>query len=218
MAFRAGQSRSSNSSAGRLSAGVVAAGLLSSGLIEWSLGYPVPAATAGARSAAYSIHMLARIPSRCVIRDVSRILILTREDAYGETGPLHGTARFRVECNVPYVLETASIQPRHRPRARLIPLSAVVDPPSLPVAPEELPGASPEPATELRCYLSGAGADKEDCPSHAAAALSPVLPRATAKLHVAQPDAQIDSEQRSLESVAGHVEYDVVTIEIGSRL
>lgn len=179
-----------------------------------------PAAFAQTRSAAYSIHLRASIPSRCTVRDIGRILILTRDDAYGDTGPHQGTARFRVECNVPYVLETASKYSPVRPRARLIPLSATLDAVALPVAPDSPPETPVVPSMQTRCSLSDAAGRDEDCPSHTGTAANPVLPRAIAHLRIAQPDTTQSAAPRdsNLALVQRHSSIDIVTIEIGSRL
>ena len=57
-------------------------------------------AAADSRATAYSIHMIAKIPSRCTLRDVSRIVVLEHvvpDDAVLSGGRFdHGRASFRL--------------------------------------------------------------------------------------------------------------------------
>ncbi len=104
-------------------------------------------AQADSRAAAYSIHMLAKIPSRCTLRDVGRFIFLTRDTPYGDSAVEHGRARFRVECNVPYVLDTSTRQNSRRSGARLIPLAAEGGDLTMPLLPDEARTHSTESAT-----------------------------------------------------------------------
>lgn len=72
----------------------------------------------------YSIHVIAKIPSICALRGLSRVIKL-----YGHTDdgqdvhPYSGVGDFRIECNVPYALDVARVAHR-RVKAWVEPLSA----------------------------------------------------------------------------------------------
>ena len=70
----------------------------------------------------YSIHMIAKIPSLCALRDMSRVIPLFIEHG-DEDHLMRGLHDFRIDCNVPYAIDVARIG-RIRHGARVIPLSA----------------------------------------------------------------------------------------------
>lgn len=179
---------------------------------------PIGEARADSRAAAYSIHMLAHIPSRCTLRDVRRLVHLTRETDAGEIAWNRGSARFRVECNVPYFLDTSSRLTAGRPRARMIPLASSDT--------DEIAAPTEDAATALassQCMLTDpTGRHNAECPSRTDAAPALVLARATAELQLSSAVfADHPAETINAASPADTPQHDdtarIVAVEIGGR-
>lgn len=99
--------------------GAVGAMLIASGFAGSTIATARDQAAGGGRN--YSIHILAKIPSICALRDMSRVIRLFEEHD-DEDHLVRGLHDFRIDCNVPYAVDVQRIR-HHKVRGRVIPLS-----------------------------------------------------------------------------------------------
>lgn len=134
----------------------------------------------------HSIHILARIPSLCALRDMSRVIklfVVEHDGVHGEVeSMLVGTGSFRIECNVPYAVDVHRRTWRTAVRrARVVPLAATGADYDVAV---DMPGSS----GPLHSYCGqadlGAGAD---C-TPTAGSDNRALPRASGRLTILARD------------------------------
>lgn len=163
---------------------------------------------AASRSAGYSIHMLAKVPTLCALRDLSHIVILTRDTEYGERIVDHGRARFRVDCNVPYHLEIGHRATRWIRRGYLVPAAATLDA-------DEMPALATSGAFDndgaVTCVLSSAHHTAAPCRTSAHDPSLPVMPRAVGQIDVVE--REVVAPQRFLSVGSDRI----VAIELGGR-